>query len=44
MMKQILKGMNLPPVVANKRLPLEEQIKAKQEADVMTLAKTFSDR
>ena len=43
-MKQILKGMNLPPVVANKRLPLEEQIKAKQEADVMTLAHSAQGR
>jgi len=43
-MKQILKGMNLPPVVANKRLPLEEQIKAKQDADVMSLAHSAQGR
>lgn len=34
MNKSILRGLDLPPVVANRTLPLDEQIKAKQQADI----------
>ena len=43
-MKQILKGMNLPPVVANKRLPLDEELRKRQEAEVMALAHSAQGR